>query len=166
MAQAAGCRRRGTVMLAALGAAVVTTVLASADAQANCQDLLGSRIYRCQIKPDTTERFVDCFQFINPGTQSEDFDLFSDVFIGLLSCDCKSRGGFADPGFGESNSFHCVSKSDAAFGLAFEGAVKRQGRRLTGQAVNDSGISFVFRCDRARACELPLSTQGAPKASW
>jgi hypothetical protein len=59
-----------------------------------------------------------------------------------------------------------VSRSDAAFGLAFDGEIKRRGRRLVGEGVNEFGNSFFFRCDRVRSCELPLSSEGERAPSW
>jgi hypothetical protein len=159
-------RQSGSPILAAMVAAVLMIVFPSLDVRANCQDLLDSDTYRCRVKSDDEDRFTDCFRFASPGTQSEDFDLFSDVLGGVVACDCKATGTFAAPNFGAANSFHCVTTSAAEFGLTFEGAVRRAGRIIIGQAVNDTGISFIFRCNRATSREVPLSTLGAPAASW
>jgi hypothetical protein len=133
---------------------------------ADCQDLLGNRSYQCRVKDDRADAFDDCFSFTTPGEQSQDFDLFSDLFGDILSCDCKVTGTFRTPSFGAANSFHCVSRSDAAFGLAFDGEIKRRGRRLVGEGVNEFGNSFFFRCDRVRSCELPLSSEEERAPSW
>jgi hypothetical protein len=37
-----------------------------------------------------------------------------------------------------------VSRSDAAFGLAFDGEIKRRGRPLVGEGVDEFGNSFFF----------------------
>jgi hypothetical protein len=114
--------------------------------------------------------FNECFRFANPGTQSEDFDLALDLYPSVMACDCKTAGKFGAPGFGASNAFHCVSSitqnSVPPFGLAFDSAIKRQGRRIVGQGISDFGTSFIFRCDRVRSCEVPLTVQGGAAPSW
>jgi hypothetical protein len=157
--------QRGAPLLLAV-TAVLLIILPSMDANANCEDLLDSDIYRCRVKADDGTGFTECFRFESPGTQSEDFDLFPDQLGAALACDCKAKGTFARPDFGAANSFHCVSGSAVGLGVAFEGAVRRGGRTIRGQAVTETGVSFVFRCSRASSCEVPLSTLGAPAATW
>jgi hypothetical protein len=134
----------------------------ASQAAANCEDLLGDRTYSCRVKSEG-EAFSECFRFTSPGDLSANFDLSLDQFPGVLACDCKADGSFANPEFGESNSFHCVSGLTSPFGLAFDGDVKKKGRRIQGDGVNEGGSSFVFRCDRARTCVVP--TLGAPAAA-
>ena len=143
------------------------TILPGSYALANCQDLLGeSDLFNCRVKVDDGGRFSDCFRFTNPGAQSENFDLSLDLYPSVLGCDCKAAGTFASPAFGESNSFHCVGSitegSVPPFGLAFDAAIKRQGRRIVGEGVNDTGTSFFFRCSRVPTCEVPATVQRAP----
>lgn len=155
-----------SAILITMVAAVILIFLPSLEAKANCQDLLDNDTYRCRVKADDDDRFTDCFRFASPGTQSENFDLFPDLFGSVMACDCKATGTFASPNFGAANSFNCVSTSAAPFGLTFEGAVRRAGRVILGQAVNETGISFIFRCARAPSCVVPAATLGAPTASW
>jgi hypothetical protein len=138
----------------------------AAPAMAACQDLLADNTYRCRVKADDADNFVDCFSFVTPGALSEDFDLFSLSLDGTLGCDCKSAGTFAAPRFGRANAFHCVTPPDFGLGLAFEGRVNRRGRQLLAEAVNDTGTSFRLRCVRVSACELPAVPQGAAAPSW
>jgi hypothetical protein len=159
----AGIAARMAVAVLAWSAAMA---LPGAPAQADCRELLGNRSYQCRVKEDTPDSFDDCFSFTTPGEQSEDFDLFSDLLGDVLSCDCKVVGTFRAPEFSEANSFHCVSRSDAELGLAFDSEVKRRGRRLVGEGINEFGDSFFFRCDRVRSCELPPSSQGDGARSW
>jgi hypothetical protein len=59
-----------------------------------------------------------------------------------------------------------VSTVSSLFGLALHGDVKRNGRRITGQAIDEIGDSYVFRCDRVRTCDVPVSTAGARSPGW
>jgi hypothetical protein len=77
-----------------------TAALPDAPALADCQDLLGNRSYQCRVNDDRADAFDDCFSFTTPGEQSQDFDLFSDLFGDVLSCDCKVTGTFRTPSFG------------------------------------------------------------------
>ena len=147
-------------------AAVLSVASSSPQAQANCQDLLGSDIYRCRVKSDSIATFPDCFRFTAPETPSPLFALFSDVFTDVLACACQAKGTFRAPEFGAAKSFHCVSPLEGPYGLAVAGAVKKKGRVIEGQAVDDVGSSFMFRCTRAQSCSLPLSPQGLPADSW
>jgi hypothetical protein len=146
--------------------AFALSIIWASPSQANCQDLLGNRTFECVVKDDDGDQFDDCFTFTTPGEQSEDFDLFSADLSGVLSCDCKATGKFSAPNFGESNSFHCATTSESGLGLAFDSKIKRRGRRLLGEAVSETGTSFMFRCDRARTCELPAPAQRARAPSW
>ena len=138
----------------------------AAPALATCQDLLADNTYRCRVKADDEDNFVDRFSFTTPGELSEDFDLFSLSLDGTLGCDCKSTGTFAAPRFGRANAFHCVTPPDSGLGLAFDGKVNRRGRQLLAEAVNDTGTSFRLRCVRVSACELPATAQGTAAPSW
>ena len=158
--------RRPWSIPAITAAAVLSVAWPSPQAQANCQDLLGSDIYRCRVKADSTATFTDCFRFTAPETPSPLFALFSDVFTDVLACACQAKGTFRAPEFGAAKSFHCVSPLEGPYGLAVAGAVKKKGRVIEGQAVDDVGSSFMFRCTRAQSCSLPLSPQGLPADSW
>jgi hypothetical protein len=149
-----------------LSMAALLLLLPASEAAANCEDLIKSRTYSCRIKDDAGDSFSDCFRFTSPGEQSEDFDLSLDLFPGILGCDCQADGSFSDPDFGDTDSFQCVSAVSSPFGLALYGDVKRNGRRITGQGINDTGSSFVFRCDRVRTCEVAAPIAGAPSAGW
>lgn len=149
-----------------MAAAVLVLMMGTPEAKANCQDLLGSDIYRCRVKSDSVDTFTDCFRFTEQETPSPLFALFSDVYANVLACACKATGTFRAPDFGAANSFHCVSPLDGPYGFAVEGAVRKNGRVILGQAVDDLGSSFMFRCTRDPSCELPLSTQGSPSATW
>lgn len=150
---------------AVIGTAVLVLMLTTPEAKANCQDLLGDDVYRCRVKSDNADTFTDCFRFVPQETPPPIFGLFSDVYTDALACACQATGSFRVPEFGAANSFHCVSPLDSPFGFAVEGTVRDSGRVILGQAVDDVGSSFMFRCTRARSCELPLSTQGAP-STW
>jgi hypothetical protein len=151
----------------AIIAATLLVVLPALQAEADCQDRLDNRVYRCSVKSDAGSSFNECFRFTSPGNQSENFDLALDGLDGTaMSCDCQAEGNFSNPEFGEADSFHCVTPPFFNLGLAFEGEVKRRGRRIDGEAVDHTGASFLFRCDRRQDCELPVSTLGAPSASW
>jgi hypothetical protein len=141
-------------------------VLPVAPAKAACDDLLSNNTYECRVKGDEGERFSDCFEFTAPGEQSTAFDLFPETYGSVMGCDCKAEGTFGRPDFNASNSFHCVSATDAEFGLAFDGDVRRQGRRIVGEGINDTGSSFVFRCVRVDSCSLPQSAQRSRAPTW
>jgi hypothetical protein len=151
---------------ALLSMAVLPIFVPASQAADNCEDLIKSRIYDCRVKDDDGLTFRDCFRFTSPGEVSENFDLSLDLFPppGVLGCDCQGDGDFFDPEFGNTDSFHCVSTvfSVLSFmGLALHGDVKRNGRRITGQAIDEIGDSYVFRCDRVRTCDVPVPTAGA-----
>lgn len=153
---------------ALLSMAVLPIFVPASQAADNCEDLIKSRPYDCRIKDDDGLTFRDCFRFTSPGEQSENFDLSLDLFPppGVLGCDCQGDGDFFDPEFGNTDSFHCVSTVSSLFGLALHGDVKRNGRRITGQAIDEIGDSYVFRCDRVRTCDVPVSTAGARSPGW
>jgi hypothetical protein len=122
----------------------------------NCQDLLDNNVYRCQVKSDFGTAFEDCFRFTSPGLQSQDFDLFIDLLGEILGCECKAEGSLENPQFNESREFHCVNALFSAFlNIAFEGEVAEHGETLkNGQAVNEFGDSFVFRCVQDPECSV------------
>jgi hypothetical protein len=158
---------------ALLSMAVLPIFVPASQAADNCEDLITSRPYQCDVKDDDGLTFSDCFRFTStsPGGSSENFDLSLDMFPGLLGCDCQADGSFSDPEmeFGNTDSFHCVStvlSESSLFGLALYGDVKRNGGRITGQAIDEGGDSYVFRCNQVGTCEVPMSTAGAPSAGW
>ena len=116
-------RTRSSIVAAVLAAMLMVPSL---DVRANCQDLVDDNIYLCRVKNDVDLRFSDCFRFAAPGSQSEDFDLFSDSLDGVLACDCKATGNFASPVFGAANSLHWVTP--LRFGSGARGRGPKDGK--------------------------------------
>jgi hypothetical protein len=130
-----------------------TTAAQTAEAQRNCEDVLNSNVYRCEVKSSFGTQFTDCFRFTSPGFQSQHFDLFPDLLGEVLGCECKARGTFENPQFNESRFWHCASAGGAILGISFEGAAG-QVKLFRTEAVNEFGDSFVFDCELDLACAV------------
>ena len=155
--------KRSRCTLAVLTALLLATVAGSGIAQAeNCKDVLNNNVYRCQVRSDFDTLFEDCFRFISPGVQSDEFDLFV-AGLGLVQgCSCRAAGSFNTPDFGASKEFQCVTAGIDGFGISFDG--KADGTQLKkGQVVNEFGDSFIFKCKLDPGCSLDhgLTTTGA-----
>jgi hypothetical protein len=120
-----------------------------------CQDELNNNVYHCKVKAEDGDQFEACFRFISPGVFSQNFDLRIDPDALDLACECKAEGSFRRPKFEKSDEFHCVTVSGSEFNLAVEGEVEDHGDEIEdGQAVNNSGASFVMTCKRDSKCAV------------
>jgi hypothetical protein len=150
--------RTSTGML--LGLALSIVPFATAVAQRNCEDVLNSNVYRCEVKSSFGTQFPDCLRFTSPGFQSQHFDLFPDELGEVLGCECKARGTFNNPRFNESRSWHCASTGGADLGISFSG-VAGQVRLFRTEAVNEDGESFVLDCELDLACTIEGVSPGS-----
>jgi hypothetical protein len=117
------------------------------DSAPNCQTKLDNNAYDCEVKSSFGSPFMSCFQFVSPGSVSDNFDL--DVSgLGDLGCSCNPTGTFNKPKFnGSQKSFDCVG----TIGFDFTGMAS--GKKLTGRVSSSIGDSFVFKCTkRSSAC--------------
>jgi hypothetical protein len=154
--------RKSLFTVGSLTALLLACAIGSATAD-TCQDELNNHVYRCQVKADDGAAFESCFRFTSPGLFSTNFDLNINNY-GDLGCECKAEGSFKRPKFETSDEFHCVAVYGTTFfNLAVEGEADDY-EIVDGQAVNDSGRSFVIACKLDRACELPpaVSSVGSP----
>src|SRR6266478_8456860 len=103
----------------------VSTALAAISPEAaagNCQSKLSNNAYDCHAKSSFGTKFLDCFQFVSPGTVSGSFDLVVSSIGAELGCSCNPTGSFKKPRFNRSpNAFDCVGTD----GFNFTGRVKR-----------------------------------------
>jgi hypothetical protein len=113
---------------------------------ADCQDFLQAAPYSCFIKAEDGALIPnETFQFIFPGTISSKFDLQLPASFLDLGCDCKAKGNFKNPNFGESTEFVCVTPPSQSEGLTIEGRAGKN--RITGQMFSASTGSAVYQCE-------------------
>lgn len=118
---------------------------------ANCEDLLGDKIYRCQGKDEFYgEPFDECFRFNSTTpTVSNKFDLTVDGLYQTLGCSCKAKGNFKNPIWGGSNEWECVTPDS---GYLWAGKVAGKGKISKVHAAHASGSTWVFNCVIDPAC--------------
>jgi hypothetical protein len=159
-------KSRPRLLYCLAGCGIALSVTWASEARADCQSLVGSQLYRCEVLSSLGTRFSDCFQFRSRGFRSTGFKLLIEGHGSVQSCACKIGGTFTRPRFGASTAFLCATPPSARTGLALEGTALSR-LRIRGEAVNDLGIAFAFSCRRVSRCVAPFFGQHAKDgSSW
>ena len=153
-AEGSSMNRIGSILSGLLLVLVATTVFAgpyssdqsgpaaeAAPSSGSCQNRLGNNAYDCKVKSSSGDSFLDCFQFVSPGSLSIHFDL---EIGGTAGCSCNPIGGFQHPRFdGSPVAFSCVG-ANGPDSRVFAGKV--MSHKLKGKIADSAGDSYVFSC--------------------
>lgn len=119
---------------------------------ANCQEILGNNLYRCQANSETSGPFEVCVQFFSPGTVSTKFDLMFGS-AARYGCTCLAKGKVDAPDFGVSKEFLCADPIGTGSSQALRGKVSGNGNKIKGGfQVFSSGPAVMFACELDPAC--------------
>lgn len=130
-----------------------SSAIAPESGKSSCQDKLGNNGYDCTVVASNGAPFSDCFQFVSPGRESTNFDMFP-VYLGaLVGCSCDPKGSATNPKFNTSaNSFSCAGY-DGIQARAWSGKVSN--KSLKGHVAGALGESYTYTCKK-RSSPCPL----------
>ncbi len=109
------------------------------------------RIFGVTVKSSFGTTFNDCFRFDVPGT--------GDLSIDLLFQVITYRHGQLDQ---VDTRFKAVSRFDQPLSIMFYGEEIEALERLTGEAVNEFGDTFVFSGLETSSCVAAASSERSP----
>jgi hypothetical protein len=108
-------------------------------AAGNCQDKLVGKSLSCSFAQSDGMDYTACYSFVTGGMSAE-FDLKYDG-SDYYGCACDTVGSVENPSFDASPSqFECWGTN----GFTITGQVK--GKTVSGQGVDEFGVSLVYSC--------------------
>ena len=131
--QVKGRNVKTTTQITAIAALVLAVVVLPAQA-----DHVG-RTYEVAVQSSTGTTFTDCFRFDRPQSTVLTIDQLGSILY--------THGGLGN----RLNRFKAVGAAGNA-AITFFGSFKKKFRRISGEAVNNGGVAFVFSGRRREGC--------------
>ena len=165
-------KRRVTFSVITLVAVALIAQAAAGQRPPNCVNFLtgqtagAERDYLCTVRSDFAPApFTDCFTFVRVSRDRFNMNVFGlTPFFAPGACD--QEGSLANPRFGRSMDWKAqfTYPFNSPLTIVFDGFDMIDGARFYGEAINEGGNRFYYRCKRDVKNQCPLVT--ASPVNW